>query len=144
MPSLASQWYNGQPTQATADTVTVTAGGTTSGIDATLQPFGTITGTVTGPGQTPVSGECVTAIPIGKDFAGFFPRRAKSRSRRRTGSYSLLDVQPGRYKVKFSTGCGDAGFKTQWWQNAGSAATATVITVGAGAAVTGIDAALTH
>ena len=27
--SLASQWYNGQPTFATADTVTVTAGSTT-------------------------------------------------------------------------------------------------------------------
>jgi Carboxypeptidase regulatory-like domain len=32
--------------------------------------------------------------------------------------------------------------RTQWWKNAGSAAAATVITVGAGTAVTGIDAAL--
>ena len=142
VPSLASQWYNGQPSEATADTITVTAGSTTSGIDANLQPFGTITGTVTGPGQAAVAGECVMAIPIGKDFAGFFPPEVAITTT--TGSYSLLDVQPGRYKVKFRTGCGDAGFKTQWWQNAGSAATATVITVGAGAAVTGIDAALTH
>jgi hypothetical protein len=31
---------------------------------------------------------------------------------------------------------------TQWWQNASAAAAATVITVGAGAVVNGIDAAL--
>ncbi len=142
VPSLASQWYSGQPTQATADVVTVTTGGTTTGIDATLQPFGTITGTVTGPGQAAVSGECVTAVPVGKDFAGFFPPEIAITTA--TGSYSLLEVQPGRYKLKFSTGCGDSGFKTQWWQNATSRATATVITVGAGAAVTGIDAVLTR
>jgi hypothetical protein len=46
--------------------------------------------------------------------------------------------------VKFSTGCGDTGFKTQWWQNASSAATATIITVNPGTPVPGIDAALTH
>ena len=142
--SLASQWYKSQPTQATADIVTVTAGGQTTGIDATLQPFGTVTGTVTGPGQTQVSGECVTAVPIGKDLAGFFPRLREVAITTTSGSYSLLDVQPGRYKVKFSTGCGDAGFKTQWWQDASSAATATVIKVGASATVTGIDATLTH
>jgi len=135
--SLASQWYNGEPTAATADTITVTAGSTTSGIDATLQPFGSITGTVTGPGQAPISGECVTAVPIGKDFAGFFaPEVAITTT---TGSYSLLDVQPGRYKVRFSAGCGNSGFTTQWWQDASSRASATV---SGGAVVSGIDAAL--
>jgi hypothetical protein len=79
--------------------------------------------------------------PFGKDFAGFFPPEVAITTT--TGSYSLLEIQPGRYKLKFSTGCGDSGFKTQWWQNVASRATATVITVGAGAAVTGIDAALT-
>ncbi len=115
----------------------MTAGSTTSGIDATLQPFGSITGTVTGPGQAPISGECVTAVPIGKDFAGFFaPEVAITTT---TGSYSLLDVQPGRYKVRFSAGCGNSGFTTQWWQDASSRASATV---SGGAVVSGIDAAL--
>ncbi|MGN6794589.1 MAG: hypothetical protein ACTHJW_19565, partial [Streptosporangiaceae bacterium] len=80
--------------------------------------------------------------PIGKDFAGFFPPEVAITTT--SGSYTLLNVQPGTYKVKFSTGCGDTGFKTQWWQNASSRATATVVTVGAGVTVTGIDAALTH
>jgi len=139
---FAAEWYNGQPTQVTAGTVTVRAGKTTPGIDAALQPFGQITGTVTGPTNTPVPGECVTAFPIGKGFAGFYPPDIAITTK--TGGYSLLDMQPGTYKVKFSTGCGGASFKTQWWKNAGSAAAATVITVGAGALVTGIDAALEH
>jgi hypothetical protein len=138
--SLASQWYQSQPTMASADTITVTTGGKTTGIDAALQPFGSITGTVKGPWQVPVSGECVTAVPIGKDFAGFFPPEVAITTT--SGSYSLLNVQPGRYKVKFSSGCGLAKFATQWWKNASSRGTATVITVGSAAAVTGIDAAL--
>jgi len=137
---FAAQWYNGRPTEATANAVTVSAGSTASGIDAELQPFGLITGTVTGPTHAAVAGECVTAIPVGKGFAGFYPPDFAITTK--TGSYSLLDLQPGRYKVKFSTGCGNSGFTTQWWKNAGSASTATVITVGSGAPVTGIDAAL--
>jgi hypothetical protein len=140
VPQFAAQWYNGQPTEATANAITVTVGKTTGGIDATLQPFGEITGTVTGPTKAPVAGECVTAIPVGKDFAGFYSPELAITTK--TGAYSLLDLQPGRYKVKFSAGCGDSGFRTQWWKNAGSAAAATVIKVGAGVLVTGIDAAL--
>jgi hypothetical protein len=89
-----------------------------------------------------VPGECATAIPVGKGFTGFFlPEFAITAA---SGTYTLADLQPGTYKVKFTVGCGDSGFKTQWWKNASSAASATVITVGAGATVTGIDAALTH
>jgi Carboxypeptidase regulatory-like domain len=140
VPQFAAQWYSGQPTEATATNVTVAAGNTTSDIDAGLQPFGAISGTVTGPTHEPAPGECVTANPAGKGVFGPLPGViAISTS---TGSYSLQDLQPGRYKVKFSAGCGGANFKTQWWKNAGTRAAATVITVGAGALVTGIDAAL--
>ena len=142
VPQFAAQWYNGQPTQATAATVTVSVGATKGGIDASLQPFGAISGTVTGPGSTPVARECVTAIPVGKDFAGTLPPEFAVTTK--TGGYSLGGVQPGTYKVKFSVGCGDSGFATQWWHDASSASAATVITVGSGAIVIGIDAALTH
>ncbi len=140
VPQFAGQWYNGQLTEATATTVPVSAGSTTAGIDATLQPFGEISGTVTGPTHATVPGECVTATPAGKGFVGILP--AVIAISTKTGGYSLPDLQPGRYKVEFSTGCGAASLKTQWWKNADSAAAATVITVGAGALVTSIDAAL--
>jgi hypothetical protein len=58
-----------------------------------------------------------------------------------SGRYRLLDLPPGQYKIEFSTGCGDAGFTTQWWDNAASASSATVITIG-NAMIGGIDAAL--
>jgi len=97
---------------------------------------------VSGPTKAAVAGECVTAIPVGKDFAGFYPRNIAITTK--TGGYSLLDLQPGRYKVKFSIGCGASGFRTQWWKNADSAAAATVIMIGAGDTVKGIDATLKH
>ena len=138
----AAQWYDGQPTQATAGTITVSAGGTTSGIDATLQPLSGITGTVTGPAHAPVGGECVTATPAGRGFAGSLPPEVAVT--RPDGSYSLTALQPGGYKVEFTAGCGDTGFQAQWWKDAGSAGAATVITVGAGVTVAGIGAALKH
>ena len=143
VPQFASQWYDGQPTRATAATVSVSVGGTTSGIDATLQPFGGITGTVTsGAAHAPVAGECVLAVPAGHGFAGTQPPEEAVTAK--DGGYSLTEVQPGRYKVKFAVGCGDSGFRTQWWDAAASAAAATVITVGAGATGQGIDASLRH
>ncbi len=58
------------------------------------------------------------------------------------GSYSLINLPPGQYHVEFSIGCGDSGFATQWWQQATSEQTATIINVAANGAVTGIDASL--
>ncbi len=107
-----------------------------------MQPFGGITGTVTGPADAPVGGECVTATPAGRGFAGSLPPEVAVT--RPVGSYSLTALQPGGYKVKFTAGCGDTGFQAQWWKDAGSAGAATVITVGAGVTVAGIGAALKH
>jgi hypothetical protein len=89
-----------------------------------------------------VARECVTAIAVGKDFAGTVPPEFAVTTK--TGGYSLVGLQPGTYKVKFSVGCGDSGFATQWWHGASSASAATAITVGGGATVTGIDATLKH
>jgi hypothetical protein len=58
------------------------------------------------------------------------------------GSYALTAMLPGRYKVEFTTGCGDVGWATQWWNDAGSARTAVVITVPAVTTITGVNAVL--
>jgi hypothetical protein len=134
-PDLAPQWYKDQPTQATATPITVSTGRDTLGVNADLQPNGTITGTVTGPSATPVSGECVTAVPLA---AGDTPVIAISAA----GTYSLVDLTPGQYKVEFSTGCGATGYATQWWQDASSEQAATVLTVMPGGTVSGISATL--
>ncbi len=145
-PNLAPQWFDDQPTQAAADQVTVTAHAQTGGVDATLKENGAISGLVTDDANAPVPGECVIAFPLSAmpdPFLGEVqqPEIAVTGN---NGSYTLAGMQPGRYKVKFTAGCGDSGFRTQWWDGAASAAAATVITVGAGGTVQGIDATLPH
>ncbi|HEX9034976.1 MAG TPA: carboxypeptidase-like regulatory domain-containing protein [Streptosporangiaceae bacterium] len=140
--NYAPQWYNGQSTQATATDVTVKAGADTGGIGATLASDGGISGTVTA--HAPVAGECVTAYPVNATpdpvaGATLSPVIAVTAA---DGSYNLVDLLPGQYKVEFSVGCGDSGFADQWWRHARSEQTATVITVSANATVTGIDARL--
>ncbi len=137
-PDLAPQWYDDQPSQDTATAITVTAGHTTSGVDAALQTTGEITGTVSGQAGGAVSGACVTAYP---DVSGSYPILAVTR---RDGGYSLIDLQPGRYVVEFSSGCGATGYQAQWWQDASSASNATVITVSPTQVVTGISATLSR
>ncbi len=137
-PGLAPQWYNDQPTRATATKVAITAGHTMLGIDAALQADGTITGTVRGRSSTPLSGACVTAMPLA---AALVPVVAVSG---KAGGFTLTDMLPGRYKVEFSAGCGAVGYRSQWWQNASSRRHATPVGIAAAQVVTGIDATLTR
>ncbi|MHB1433577.1 MAG: carboxypeptidase regulatory-like domain-containing protein, partial [Streptosporangiaceae bacterium] len=134
---LAPQWYSGQYTEAKATIITVAAGQVRTGIGARLLPDGSITGIVTGPApsSSPLTGVCVLAVPLA---AGHFPVYAATTD----GGYSVTGLAPGRYLVEFSAGCGASGYRTQWWDNAGSRAHATVITVAAARATAGIDAAM--
>jgi Carboxypeptidase regulatory-like domain len=125
---LASQWYPAAPTQQSAATVTVTAGGTTSLPGVTLPQLGGISGTVTAAGNGALPGACVIAKSTGP---GSVPVYATSMS---SGQYALLGLQPGRYKVEFSSGCGSSGYEPQWW--------AGKVTVTAGNTTTGISATL--
>jgi hypothetical protein len=139
--NLAPQWYDSQPAQASAELVTVAVGSTTPGIDATLQPDGEITGTVTGSSAAALAGVCVTAVPTA-GYAltdGVLPVVAVTKA----GGYALADLLPGRYKVEFSSGCGATGYAAQWWRHATSEAAAKAITVGADQDVSGISATLT-
>jgi len=137
-PGLAPQWYDGQATQATAKSVSVTVGNTTPSIDAALQGDGGITGTVSAAGSTatPLSGACVTAFPVSAN--GSLPVVAVTTA---TG-YTLGDILPGQYKVRFSSGCGATGYATQWYQGVASETAATVITVVANQATPSISATL--
>ena len=142
----APQWYKDQPARATAAKVTVSAGADTTGVGATLAPDGGIAGTVTDTGNAPVAGECVTASPVGAvpDLVYGETLRPVIAVTASDGSYSLVDLPPGKYTVEFSAGCGDSGFTTQWWNHAASRSSASVITVSASATVTGVDASLQH
>lgn len=133
---LVPQWYRDAASRASATLVTVRAAATTTGVSATLQADGGISGTVTAASTgRPLTGICVRAVP---QAAG----RAASFTVAGGGRYSLIGLAPGRYRVRFSSGCGASGYATQWWKDAGSAARATIVTVRASGISTGIDAAL--
>lgn len=140
---FAPQWYADQATEATAGTVRLPAGGAVTGINAALSLFGAVTGTVQTSGHAAVAGECVTAVPFRTPSNPLFdlPAQAEVAITGRNGGYNLTQLAPGRYKIEFSTGCGDRGFATQWWDNAGSASSAKVIKVKF-ATISGIDATL--
>ena len=136
-PGLAPQWYNNEATRGSASPVPVTVGATAPSIDATLQPDGQITGTVsTGPSASPLAGICVTAVP---QASGSLPVVAVTRT---SGGYTLADLLPGDYKVRFSSGCGATGYATQWYNDVTSQTAATPIPVGAGQTQSPIDATL--
>jgi hypothetical protein len=59
-----------------------------------------------------------------------------------SGGYTLAELLPGDYKVRFSSGCGATGYATQWNGGAASQAAANPIPVGAGQTQSGINANL--
>jgi len=138
-PGLAPQWYKNQASQTTANPVAVTVGHTTPGINAALRSDGQITGTVSGPGNVPLAGICVTAVPDSANPTASPSVVAVSRT---GGRYRLIGLLPGRYTVEFSPGCGASGYQDQWWQDANSAATAAPVNVAADHVVSGISARL--
>ena len=96
--ALATQWYDGQQSKATATIITVTAGHTTSGIGATLLADGTITGTVTSAPAAGLAGVCVIAQ---RQAARSQPVQVVTDA---AGGYALTELPPGKYKVKFKIG----------------------------------------
>ncbi len=143
VPALAQEWYDDQPGPSTATPVSAAAGQVTEGVSGMLPPFGGIDGTVMDQGHAGVAGECVTAVPFqaaADPFTGLAPAPDVAITGP-SGRYRLLDLPPGQYKIEFSTGCGDAGFATQWWDDVSSASSATVVRIG-DATTGGIDANL--
>jgi protocatechuate 3,4-dioxygenase beta subunit len=128
-PPGAPQWFRAQPTQSTATLVTVSAGHLTKGIDAKLVPAGTISGRVTDTAPAGLGRECVTAVPFHAKPDPFFnqPIMPEVAITSPTGHFTLSGLFPGQYKVKFSSGCGRSGYAGQWWDDATSQQTATVI-----------------
>jgi hypothetical protein len=131
---VAPQWFDGQPSQASATRVSVAAGQTRRGVDARLSAYGGISGAVTDAAHSPVAGICVTAIA---QAAGAAPVVAVTTT---SGGYELGDLAPGSYTLKFSSGCGAAGYATQFYDGVSSAQSASPVAVTAGMTTSGIDA----
>ena len=114
--------------QNTTSPVTVTAGGTTAGVDFLLGPGGSISGTVTGGSPAvAVAGACVNANPtMGMGGAG--TQTAAD------GSYTLSGLAPGTYNVSVDPTCMHSKSSPY-----GSASLPGPVTVAAGGNLTGTN-----
>ena len=129
-----SQFYDGKSSLATADAVSVSAGSTTSGIDAALQQGGQITGTVTDAlTHAGIANIQVSASDSSGNNPGGFTTTDSS------GHYTLSGLGSGSYRVQFSSGFG-GNYITQYYDNKPSLATADAVSVTVGESTSGIDA----
>lgn len=118
--------------QRTSSVVYVTSRHTTGGVNTTLSVTGGISGAVRAPGGSAIKGVCAEAVSPRGTVIGVSAGNG----------YAITGLQPGRYKIEFTTGCGAIGFATRWYKNAATEQGATAIVVKAGTIATGINGTL--
>jgi hypothetical protein len=129
-----AEYYDDTTDPAQADPVTVTAGATTSGIDAGLAAAGHITGTVTADDTgLPLANICVGTVSNGSGV---------SAQTGADGTYDLGGLAPGSYLVTFQECSFDGDYLFEYFDDTTDFEEADAVTVGAGATTTGIDASL--
>jgi hypothetical protein len=139
---FANQFYDREDGAEEADLVTVTAGSTTPGINASLGQEATISGTVTGPEGPFYQAEACA-------YLGASKRPTECGRTGPDGSYEIEELPPGTYFVQFaasyscgSNGCSRPNLVGQWYQGKASRSEATGVTVAAGGSQAGIDGTL--
>jgi len=125
------EWYDDQPTGATAAPVSITPGGVTAPVDAQLATGGSISGVVTQSGGAPFYYVRVRAYAAD----GTLLRTVRTGT---DGTYVMNGVAPGDVRVQFAR----TGFGLEWYDDQPLFAGATVLPVTAGGVFTGIDAEL--
>jgi hypothetical protein len=131
--NYVTQFYNGKSTYAEAQPVTVTAGGTVSGIDAKLAEGGRITGRVTD-ASTGAAIERAIVCAFGSN-----PESGGCALTNANGEYTITGLVGGEYKVGFAS---PLTYVVQYYNNKGTLSEADAVSVLAGSTVSGIDAAL--
>jgi hypothetical protein len=130
---FANQYYDEADTLATAETVALPAGATVGGIDARLQPGGSISGLVTsGATGRPLPSVLVCALSAEQAVGECAVSEAD-------GEYTIAGIPPGEWRIGFDAG---HGYQFQFYDGVSEFSAARAVTVAAGAAVTGIDAAM--
>ncbi len=114
-----------------AEPVMVTAGGTTSGIDAQLDTGGMITGRVTDAAGNGLVGIGVHCMDIETD-------RFYSAATDANGNYTITRVLPDIYKIRFRPGGGN--WAVEWFDDRATFTAGDLVSVGAGLQVENINA----
>jgi Carboxypeptidase regulatory-like domain len=137
----ASQYYNDKSHRAEAETVTVTAGQTTSGIDAAMLPGGKISGVVTDAvTQAPLEGVQVCADGTPEERSASTTRCDLTNA---SGEYMLSPFVTGDYVVGFAGPYGGPlVYVPQFYDNQQSELQANLVSVTTGLTTMGVDVAM--
>jgi hypothetical protein len=122
--SVAPQFYDNQPASPFATLVPFKAATITAGVNATMQPGGTIDGKVTDASGHPVTDACVSVTPQ----QGYFPQFyltgvAAGVTTSLAGHYELANLPISSFDVTF--GCGR--YAVQWYKSQATTNTATAV-----------------
>jgi hypothetical protein len=86
-----------------------------------------------------VAGICVEAVPLSDGLSSGLGTVIGVSA---AGGYTITDLAPGEYKVRFEVGCGARGYLTRWYKNAKTRQQAAVVRVRADQTSTGISITL--
>ncbi|WP_240752653.1 carboxypeptidase-like regulatory domain-containing protein [Microbacterium hydrothermale] len=134
---VADQWWKGAADFATATTVTLAAGATSSRLDIALARLASVSGKVTVPAGSAFGPDSVRVelYTISQE------RPVASATVSPNGGYRIDALAAGTYRARFIAS--NAPLVEQWWKNRPDFGTATLLTLGDGQSVTGVDAAMT-
>jgi alpha-tubulin suppressor-like RCC1 family protein len=138
------QYWNGKRLAAEGQSVSVTVGQGTSGIDAELEPL--VNGAITGTVQDNKTMQGIKGIEVcaddveSEESEGLFGQCTETNSK---GEYAIVELATGKYLLEFSSPFNSGlNYVTQYYDGSSSFATATPVSVQTKSIVTGIDAQL--
>jgi len=126
-----SEWYNDTQDMNLATVIGVSAGATTSGINAVLTQAGAISGRVTSNGTTGIPSAPVSVVNAS---TGAYIQSTMTDP----AGYYTVNIAAGQYKVSFDA----TGFITEWYNDKTSFESADTVTVTGGIMTNSIDAVL--
>ena len=132
------QFYSGKARLYEGQYVIVSAGATTGGIDASMQPGGQISGTVTdSASKAAVAGINACAIERGGEY------RHQCATTNASGEYTVSGLNTAQYTVEFAQPEESAlNYRTQFYNGKANQSEASAVSVTAGSTTTAINAAL--
>ncbi|MCP4701406.1 MAG: carboxypeptidase regulatory-like domain-containing protein [Gammaproteobacteria bacterium] len=134
--SYAHEYYNDAALSGSAESVSLSADGTTSGIDAQLAAGGSITGTIADANGTPLSGIKVSIHQ--QQGAGEW--RTDYTASDENGTYTAKGLNTEEYRLEFSDD--NHVYASEFYQDAPDKESAQPVTAAAGSTVSDIDVVL--
>ncbi|MDQ2700955.1 MAG: carboxypeptidase regulatory-like domain-containing protein [Actinomycetota bacterium] len=133
--NVVREYYDDQPTLATANPVAVTAGSVTSGIDAELLPGGSLSGTVTLSPQGDVQAVCITTYDASGEESGVgYPES--------DGAYTITGLTEGNHRALFEPCDESSDYLAEYYDNQKTLDTANPIAIVNGETTEQIDVEL--